>query len=201
MKVAFTGAGGTGKSTMAMWLAEQYGIPYVGSVGREAFKQMGIENEAAQENMSEQQLLALQWLIFQLLQEKRSQHKHYVTDRLLFDNYVYGMRRCGNIVTEEQRKDWEDRSVEDLWSFDLVFYCPTGLFKTEADGMRVAAPGYQSLIDSAIYGLLCKHAFDRMAGHVYVLNMVDQRRKDWVKRLCDSVAEVSGIESPESGSL
>jgi hypothetical protein len=186
---------------MAMWLAEQYGIPYVGSVGREAFKQMGIENEAAQENMSEQQLLALQWLIFQLLQEKRSQHKHYVTDRLLFDNYVYGMRRCGNIVTEEQRKDWEDRSVEDLWSFDLVFYCPTGLFKTEADGMRVAAPGYQSLIDSAIYGLLCKHAFDRMAGHVYVLNMVDQRRKDWVKRLCDSVAEVSGIESPESGSL
>jgi len=201
MKVAFTGAGGTGKSTMAMWLAEQYGIPYVGSVGREAFKQMGIESEAAQENMNEQQLLDLQWLIFKLLQEKRSVHKHFVTDRLLFDNYVYGMRRCGNIVSEEQRKDWEDKSIEDLWAFDLVFYCPTGLFKTEADGMRVAAPGYQSLIDSAIYGLLCKHAFDRLAAHVYVLNMVDQRRKDWVKRLCDSVAEVSGIGSSESGSL
>jgi adenylate kinase family enzyme len=90
MKVAFTGAGGTGKTTMASWLAEQYNIPYVGSVGREAFKQMGIESEAAQETMSEQKLLELQWLIFKLLQAKRTQYPHFVTDRLIIDNYVYG---------------------------------------------------------------------------------------------------------------
>jgi nicotinamide riboside kinase len=198
MKVAFTGAGGTGKTTMASWLAEQYNIPYVGSVGREAFKQMGIESEAAQETMSEQKLLELQWLIFKLLQAKRTQYPHFVTDRLIIDNYVYGLRRCGGIVPEEMRKEWEETAVKDLYSFDLVFYCPVGLFPIENDGMRVAAQGYQHLIDSAIYGLLCKHAFDRMAGHVYVLNMTDQRRKDWVKRLCDSVAEVTLGTQPGS---
>jgi hypothetical protein len=198
MKVAFSGAGGTGKSTIALWVAEQFGIPYVGSVGREAFKLMGIESEAAQEGMSEEKLLELQWLIFKLLQEKRKVHKHFVTDRLILDNYVYGLRRCGGLIDAARQKEWEEMAVQDLYSFDLVFYCPTGLFPVEGDGMRVAAQGYQTLIDSAIYGLLCKHAFDRMAGHVYVLNMIDQRRKDWVKRLCDSVAEVTLGTQPGS---
>jgi predicted ATPase len=194
MKIAFTGAGGTGKTTMAKYVSETWGIPYVGSVAREVAADMGIENESAQAEMSEQALFEYQHAIYLRRQAKIAKYPHFVTDRLALDNYVYALRRCGKALTEEVRKEWQEGIEADLYGMDLVFYCPAGMFSLVDDGMRQTDVAHAHLIDNAIYGLLCKVAFDRMSGHVYVLNMADLvRRKEYVDRLCATVAEVSGF--------
>ena len=60
MKIAFTGAGGTGKTTLAKHLSEKWGVPYVGSVSREVMAEQGISSEAEQASMTDEQLLVLQ---------------------------------------------------------------------------------------------------------------------------------------------
>lgn len=193
MKIALTGAGGTGKTTLATHIAEKWKIPYVGSVSRHVFKDLGILNEDAQKAMDDTALLALQHAIYKKRNESVTEHQAFVTDRLGLDNYVYALRRCGKAMTEDVRQEWETAMVKDLYRFDLVFYCPTGLFKTADDGVRVTDISHQHLIDTAIYGLLCKHAFDRMAGHVYVVNMADlDRRKRYVDSLCSDVKALEG---------
>lgn len=177
MKLAFTGAGGTGKTTLAQYASEKWGVPFLTNVAREVMKQKGIANETAQNDMTPEALLDLQYSIFQALKTRRESEPAFVTDRLLLDNYVYALRRCGPAMSEELRKTWEAAAIEDLYRMDLVFYTPAGLFPLQADGMRQADVAHQYLVDSAIYGLLSKHAFDRMCGHVYVVNMADQKRR------------------------
>lgn len=188
MKVAFTGAGGTGKTTLATHIHKQWGLPLLSSVARGIMKARGIENEDQQNRMTTDELLVLQTEIFMTLKEQRSSESSFVTDRLLLDNYVYGLRRSGASMTEEIRREWETAVIQDLFKMDLVFYCPAGLFPLKADGVRQMDVAHQYLIDSAIYGLLCKHAFDLQCGHVYVINMADPgRRQKYVDALCSEV--------------
>jgi nicotinamide riboside kinase len=188
MKVAFTGAGGTGKTTLAEHIHTRWETPFLTNVAREVMRLKGIENEAAQNLMSDEDLLDLQYSIFLALKQRRESEPSFVTDRLLLDNYVYALRRCGHAMSENLREQWEKAAIEDLYRMDLVFYCPAGLFPLKADGMRQADVAHQYLIDSAIYGLLCKHAFDRQCGHVYVVNMGDlKRRESYVDALVSEI--------------
>jgi predicted ATPase len=199
MKIAFTGAGGTGKTTMAKHVSETWGIPYVGSVAREVAKEMQIESEEAQNSMSDGALFEYQYAIYLRRQQRVTEHPHFVTDRLALDNYIYGLRRCGKALTEDVRKEWLEGVEADFNRFDLVFYCPAGLFEVQDDGMRQVDTSHTYLIDAALYGMLSKIGWDRMASHLYVLQMSDLiRRKNYVDKLCRSVAEVSGLASTSS---
>ncbi len=191
MKIAFTGAGGTGKTTLAKYISQKWGIPYVGSVSREVMKEMGIESEMAQQNMHEDVLLELQRGIYERRKTKLASLNSYVTDRCALDNYIYGLRRCGAALTEDVRAEWEKGAIEDLYAQDLVFHTPIGLFQTEADGVRVTDASHQHLMDAAMYGFLCKHAFDKQAGHVYIVNMADlNRRTKYIDALISEVYSV-----------
>lgn len=193
MRVSFTGAGGTGKTTLAKQVSERWGIPYITNVARRVMEEKGIANETAQNAMSPDALLDLQYAIFNAFKEIRESTAAYVCDRLMLDNYVYALRRCGPAMTEELRKAWEQAAIEDLYRQDLVFYTPAGLFPLVADGVRQVEVSHQYLIDSALYGLLCKHAFDRQCTHVYVVNMADrQRRQSYVDALVSEIIAQEG---------
>lgn len=188
MKIAFTGAGGTGKTTLATYVSEKWGVPYIGSVARAVAKQLGVESEAQQNSMTPEALLHFQQSVCYARRSSVLDVPAFVTDRLALDNYVYGLRRCGAALTDEVRIEWEDGAITDLYKMDLVFYCPMGLFATKADGMRQTDVAHQYLIDAAIYGLLCKYAFDKQCGHVYIINMADlDRRKKYVDALCSEI--------------
>lgn len=193
MKIALTGAGGTGKTTLAKYISEKWGIPYLGSVGRQVMAEMGIEGEPAQEAMSKQDLLALQHRIFERLRDTRKGAKSYVTDRCIIDSYVYGLHHCGTVIPPDVLKEWEETAIADLYAHDLVLYAPTGLFAVEADGGRIAAQGHQTLLDAALYGILCKHGFDRNSSHIYILQMSNLDRR---KHFCDSLISEKIVLSP-----
>jgi nicotinamide riboside kinase len=189
MRIAFTGAGGTGKTTLAKQVSESWGLKYLTNTARNVMKERGIANEAAQSLMSDEALLDLQWAIFSSFKNLRETENAFVSDRLILDNYVYALRRCGSAMSAETRQEWEQAAIEDIYKMDLVFYCPAGMFPLVGDGVRQVEVAHQYLIDSAIYGLLCKHAFDRMSGHVYIVNMADpERRIAYVNALVSEIA-------------
>lgn len=192
MKIAFTGAGGTGKTTLAKYLADKWSIPYVGSVSREVMAEMRVESEMAQESMTVGMLYELQTAIMQRRRDKLAGLKDYVTDRCALDNYIYALRRCGPALTGDAIKEWEDLAVKDLLAQDLVFYAPTGMFKTEHDGIRVTEIAHQELMDVAMYGFLCKHGLDRCSENIHILSMGDLDRR---KIFCDSlVSEIFALQ-------
>jgi nicotinamide riboside kinase len=188
MKVALTGAQGTGKTTMAKYIAEKWGIPYIGSVARETMKAMGYTSEYDFNHLSEGALLEFQQALITNRRAKLKGLASYVTDRLELDQYVYSLRRCGAALTEAQRSQWEDEAVQELYAMDLVLHTPAGLFPVEEDGIRQADVAHQFLLDAAIYGLLCKHVFDVSATHVYILSMGSlERRQSFVDALCSEI--------------
>lgn len=188
MRIAFTGAGGTGKTTLATYVAEKWGIPFLGNTARDVMKEMGVENEAAQANLSPETVLALQQGIFERFKDLRRLTPSFVSDRLLLDNYTYSTLRCNETMTPEIHKPWLEAAVSDLYNMDLVFYCPAGMFPLKGDGIRQEGIAHHYLFDAAVYGHLCRHAFDKMLTNVYVVNMTDlDRRKHYVDGLISEV--------------
>ena len=178
MKIAFTGTSGTGKTTLATHISETWGLPFLANTAREVMKELGVANEEAQLKMSEEELLVLQLTIYDRIKAKRDAAESFVSDRCLLDNYVYALRRCGKALTEDKRKELEYGVIDDLYKMDLVFYTPGGLIPLISDGVRLMDSAHNHLIDAAIYGLLCRHGFDKQAGHIYVINMSDRKRRE-----------------------
>lgn len=162
VRIGFTGAGGTGKSTLAQYISEKWGLPFHPSVSRQVFKEMGIECEADQNGASPALLYKLQMKIFQRKCEQDKNVRHGVLDRTLLDHFVYSCFRCFEILTAEEVNALEQLVIENLTQYNAIFYCPFGQFTPPPDGMRDTRPAYHNIIDLAVRGFLQKHPINTL---------------------------------------
>lgn len=165
MRIGFTGAGGTGKTTTAKIVAERLGIPFLPSVSRGVFAQFGL-TESSQNDMTPAQLLELQSAIFEAFREQESQYEQYVADRTLLDHLVYCLYRCNRAITHEKLSDMRFSVHDHMARLDVVVYTPLGCVRPEQDGFREFNEAYNYLIDAAIRGLALfyDHVFTLTAG-------------------------------------
>lgn len=153
LRIGMTGAGGTGKTTLAELISAKYDIPFLGSVSRGVFSSRSL-TEVDQLSMTPVQQLELQKAIFAAVIEQREKSDYFVADRTFLDHMCYMLYRSGNQISDSYMEVVKRETLRDLRSYDLLIYCPTGMFTPPDDGFRQSGAAYSTAIDLIIRGAL-----------------------------------------------
>lgn len=153
MRIGFTGAGATGKTTTAKALASREGLTFLPSVAREVFEAFDVR-EADQHRMTPEECWVIQQEIFKRYSERISSHSAFVSDRTPIDHLCYALYRCAPATSEEAYIELEGQAKAQLAKFDLIVYAPLGAIAPREDDFRQQGSAYRSLIDAAILGFL-----------------------------------------------
>jgi len=157
MNIYFTGAQGTGKTTLAKMISEQYGLELVSSITRSLVE----SGKMSPEETSQGATPKTQRLIFDEYYNIFNKKKAVVSDRFLTDvlaytRYVYRRDEDPDMLDEMHReREYLDQLAfcQGLMYGDtqdaVVFYLPIE-FSPEDDGVRDTDPIYQSQIDELI---------------------------------------------------
>lgn len=149
MRIAFAGASGTGKSTLAKFVAERYGLEQCPVGSRSVAVAMGFASpydvDAAGKRAEFQRRLFV---------EKRAweeAHESFVTDRTHLDNLAYAtMHGCAESLTKEDLRAYSLA----MGRYTNVFLCPVAAFQDLAgDPQRVASEAYHRLYDLVLSAL------------------------------------------------
>lgn len=137
MKIGFTGASSTGKTTLAKKLCKKFAIAYIGNITRKVAKDFPI-NESG--NVDTQ--LAIMLEHFKVLSNDK-----FITDRTLIDclavtRYLFGkehylVKSFLNIISER------------ITEYDYIIYTPIE-FDAEADGERSTSDDFRKTVDDLI---------------------------------------------------
>lgn len=154
MRVAFCGASGTGKSTLAAWVAETYGLPINPVGSRSVAKMMGYDNpydvdKAGRREEFQALLLAekIRW---------EAEHESFVVDRTTFDNLAYLALHQIEGVTDAV---W-DQTLQGAQRYTHIVYCPLRAFiNLDSDPARVSNKAYHRVYDALIASLVRPRAY------------------------------------------
>lgn len=171
IRLALSGASGTGKTTLAEQVAEHYELPVCPVGSRSVARSMGYENpydvDRAGRRAEFQRRLILEKAAWE------SQHDNFVTDRTVIDNMAYAMLHCIEAVDEQVLADVRHA----VKRYTHVAYCPVDVFcNTAGDPARVSEMAYHYVYDAALFGLLVKTI---RGPRLHVLNRADL---DWRRR-------------------
>lgn len=183
MKIGFTGAGGTGKTTALALITPTLGLPILPSPARAVFARWGI-TEADQEAMTVEDKIKLQTEIYEARLQQEETIPHFISDRTLLDNYSYHLFRCYQGISDEDLATYRDRTVANMKTYDLVFYFPL-LSNVEADGFRYSNISYQTMIDSMVFSFLTKNKIP----YLEVIDGDAATKSAWIKQQIAEAAQ------------
>lgn len=149
MRIAFTGASGTGKTTLAEWIQEEYSLEYNPIGARSVAKAMGYDcvyDVDIAGNRYEFQRSLLKGKV-----EWEAKHDSFVTDRTTYDNLLYAVLHDIYGIELDDHLDIADKALR---RYDLIIYCPLRAFHdTKGDAQRVADFAYHKIYDACLGGL------------------------------------------------
>jgi nicotinamide riboside kinase len=146
MRIAFTGASSTGKTTLAKAINEK--IPELEYITVDARKIINELNHINIDNLSEKEFLLFQkeWLSQKITQECKK--KNFITDRTYIDAIAYIENK--NIDNELLLNTCLSRMKD----YDLIFYLPFGRIPFQNDGYRSKNYDEYKNVDAIIQRLL-----------------------------------------------
>lgn len=154
MRIAFTGASGTGKTTLTDFVALEKDLPINPVGSRSVAKDMGFENpydvdKAGRRAEFQNRLLRekIEW---------EAQRPCFVTDRTTLDNLAYAMMHDVHSI-DAQHLALAIGAFNN--NYDFIFYCPYDSFcEPGTDVARVKDKTYHRLYDATILGLMKQFA-------------------------------------------
>lgn len=181
-RLAFCGASGTGKTTLASWINATYGLPLNPVGSRAVSRAMGFTTPYDVDAAGKRS--EFQTKLLQDKTEWEASHAEFVSDRTTFDNLAYSMLHgCENVESAAL-----DLACIGMARYQYVVYCPSAVFiDVGNDPDRLKNSTYQHLYDATIWGLLQKF---RPAGTRLIVMPFSQieHRKDFLRQLMSSTA-------------
>jgi predicted ATPase len=174
LRIAFSGASGTGKTTLASHLAEALGIPLCPVGPRQVAAQMGYASPYDVDGAGRRAEFQRR-----LLDEKvawEAAHASFVTDRSAIDLLAYFALHDVRSVTAEVF----DRSTAALRRYTHVLYCPVAAHCAPAgDPQRVQEVEYHRICDAILSGLIGSYMPEPTAvtfGALHMGDLAERRR-------------------------
>lgn len=148
LRIAFAGASGTGKTTLARYVSERFGLPINPVGSRTVAASMGFASpydvDAAGKRGEFQRRLQAEKIAWETANDS------FVTDRTTLDELVYTMFHDVDTAAGE----YHERAVAHMARYDLVFFCPARVFcKVDGDKARRDSMAYQVLFSDVLGGL------------------------------------------------
>lgn len=154
IRLAFAGASGTGKSTLAHYVATKYGIPMNPVGARSVAMAMGFSTVYQVDQAGKRREFQHRLLFEKLAWEEK--HDDFVTDRTTLDNVVYSVLHAdGDLDAALPRDEFEAAKMAiGRYSTGVVF-CPIAAWQAlDADPNRKSNPIYHAVYESLLEGLL-----------------------------------------------
>lgn len=155
IRVGFTGAGGTGKTTTAKAVSEKMNAPLIKSASRAVYEERDL-TEAKCLALPDEEKFLLQFDIFDKKIDLDLNTFGYVADRTLLDHWAYCLMYCSAFMDNLQFAKFEEKvRVHMLSTYSHIFYFPFGYwFPEKGDGVRQDSHAWQSAIDAIIVGYI-----------------------------------------------
>ncbi len=154
MRIAFSGASGTGKTTLATWVSETYGIPMNPVGSRSVSQAMGFKSpydvDAAGKRAVFQRRLVTEKVAWE------ASHDSFVTDRTTFDNIAYTALHDVHSIDGMMM----EAAIVGAQRYTRIFLCPVHLFcDPGVDPARVKSRTYHELFEALAFGLVKQHVW------------------------------------------
>lgn len=151
MKIAFTGASSTGKTTLAKALEKKFELKYINVDSRRIIDDL---NHSNIDNLNKQEFIEFQkrWLGKKLINEKNI--NNFITDRTYIDAIAYMSNR--NINNVELFYNY----IKKMDIYDFIFYLPIGRIPFLDDGYRSKNKESNKNVDNFIVELLEKNSIE-----------------------------------------
>lgn len=172
-RIAFCGASGTGKSTLASYLAKHLSIPTNPVGSRSVSQAMGFASpydvDKAGRRAEFQRRLVTEKMAWE------ADHESFVVDRTTMDNIAYTILHDVTSIDKELLLV----AAEGLRRYTHIIYCPVEAFcDPSGDPARVQNPTYHVLYDVVLRALIDKYRSTIPLGTLHVEGL--EERKLWV---------------------
>lgn len=150
MRIAVSGAQGTGKTTLAGRLAEELRLPLIPECSRQVAQRLGIEHLS---QLSVDGFASFGKLCMESQLELEQKHSSFVSDRCTLDNAVYWLKWLSEVRPTEETESLVNRARGNMANYDYLFYLPVE-FSPPWDGFRSTSGEYQKEVESYFINLL-----------------------------------------------
>ena len=151
MKIALSGSGSTGKTTLATEVSKKYGVTMIPEFAREVADEMGIVKIR---DMNSDQAFEFQSRILSKKMELEDSNENFIADRSTADNIAYYLRWCCRDLSDDQNEEYVNRCLSQLRKYDEIFLLPWQSLEIVDDGFRSIKAYYQYEIHCTIIGIL-----------------------------------------------
>lgn len=156
MKIAFTGASSTGKTSVAQSFFESdanrilgYSVINVDSRWLLSSLGLGLANNISS---CDYRIFQTMYISQKLFTEKAADH--YITARSFADCLAYWRMHCANTATSSEDKLIEALCRNMISRYDQHFFFPTGFFALQQDGFRHTGEEYHSQFEETLLDIL-----------------------------------------------
>lgn len=185
VRIAFSGASGTGKTTLAKKVAAALGLELQPSFAREVATDMGVASPYDVDALGRREEFQTK-VMERLLAWQVGRHaRGYVTDRTVWDAHTYTVAHAPRIVTQSLvmiTRACNGLGIEEGKLYTRVVFCPmASFFKLGDDAARKSDHDYHTAYERLLLSFLetaCGDTLDRSI----IRYRVDQR-DEWVKML------------------
>jgi len=151
LRVAFAGASGTGKTTLARWVSERFGLPINPVGSRSVAAAMGFASPYDVDQAGRRAEFQARLLREKRAWEELHSEKGFVSDRTTLDNLTYTMLHDVRSIDAATLAS----AVVGARHYTHVVYCPMDVvWKPGGDPARVPDETYHRLYDVVLKALL-----------------------------------------------
>lgn len=156
MKIAFTGASGTGKTSVARNLLSQSHetlgeIPLVGVDSRSLLDMLGLKRA---ESIDDDQYKVFQMMYFSQKMLVESGCGELLTERSFVDGLTYWKMHCEQSASPSENEMIHRLCREQTKKYDYHFLFPVGFIPVEDDGYRHRDPEYHKEFELLLESIL-----------------------------------------------